>query len=380
MPLGGLFIAYISEPTIRETLWGSLLREGNDVFGEVTVDDGRVDLVAETPSGERWGIEVKNRWRLIEWGDYNNWESKPEETNQDDIRDSELGKLSKQVARYAKTGKFDRVLIATQNPQPLKKAFEANTSVFDPSGEFLEKIDLVDFAGYIRTPVLPRSSVEYLRPQYPRDRPLCDADQSMQIVDLGTHLRDDQPSPLEYPDNEAGIAHACWEAFPVAVREGVIPNPEGTTPYRVDVVGFTGSPTSHTIYKRGPDSAGHIVGVEAKINVSPAITDQLNRYVKSGGLTQLYLAVPDAEADDALKILDEADGAARRVGVISASGPRSEITIHRKPDTLKLEVGGLYVGNGDNQMSEIGWGRAWKLRKQPTPAFDQATGMIKPQF
>lgn len=322
----------------------------------------------EKPDETRWGIEVKNRWRLVEFGGYDQRE--PEDTDEDEIKASELRDLSKQVAKYAETGQLDRIFIATQNPRPLMDGFNTTGSVLDVSfpeafgsAEYTDEeytVEIIDYPGFIQTPVLPPSAVEYLSPRYPRDRPLCDATRPTEILDHGQLLSDGSSASMTFSsEREPDVAHACWEAFPVAVREGVVPNPKGTKPLRPDVIGFTGVPTSHRVYREGPEKVGHIVGIEAKASVSQTVIDELSDYVESGGLTNLYLAVPDAEAKQAVELIESADGPASAAGVVSTSGPAGGTTVHRQPETLELEVGGIYVGKDDSRMSEIGWGRAW---------------------
>ncbi len=372
-------MAYITEPTMRETLWKEFLRRGFDVYGEVSLTDGQIDLVVETPNGEQWGIEVKNRWRLLNFSAYGGYTTPdPEETDNDELSKSEFRDLSEQVAKYAETGQLDRIFIATQNPQPLKDAFMTTDVVLD-ADPGLSTVEIVDYPGYIQSALLPPSTVSHLKPQLPNDRPLCDATRSTEILDHGQLLPDAPADPLSISENrEPEVAHACWEAFPVAVREGVVPNRRGKTPLRLDVVGYTGLPTSHQIYRKGPEQAGHIVGIEAKGDVTPAVTTQLENYIESGGLTQLYLAVPNETVGRAVEILEDADGPATAVGVLGVTGPSDDLLCYRNPETLDLDVGGLFVGQSDSRMSEIGWGRAWNLSEQLVPAYSQSAGKVEP--
>lgn len=379
-------MAYNTEALLRETLWSWLESQGHEVHGEVTLSgpheqQGRIDLLVETTAGEKWGIELKNRWQLIEWEDYGNrFAPEPEETDDDSIADSALRDLSQQVEGYAKSMQLDRVLIATQNPEPLMRAFET-TDVVPAADSFLqtgETVQIVGYAGFIQTPVLPPSAIKRLNGRYPRDRPLCDAQRTPKIIDRGEKLWDRPLTPTNIgAGREPEVAHHVWDSYPVAIREGVLPNPDSNRVQLIDVIGFTKLPYTQRIYNDGPEEAGHIVGVEAKSSVTSKTTEQLRRYAESGGLTQLYLAVPAEEKRRASDLLNSADNAARHAGLLLVSDDGG-IEEARHPTQLELEVGGLRIKEDDSRVSMLGWGRTWTLPGTPSiPVFNQGTKQVE---
>ena len=110
-------------------------------------------------------------------------------------------------------------------------------------------------------------------------------------------------SPHLSTDNEAWIQHYVWKEYG-DLREAYLPDKTKKTEIQIDVLQFEGGNHPVDILK----SNGDRIGIEAKDANLPgsrwdSIATQIDKYVHSGGLTQIYLAVPESARDTALNKL-----------------------------------------------------------------------------
>lgn len=180
-----------------------------------------------------------------------------------------------------------------------------------------------------------------------------------------------EPHPLdrsETPElsikNEAFVQHHVWSEFG-DLREAALPDKESKTERRIDVMGFNGANHPSEIIKNG----GEIIGIEAKDDKltesrGNRITEQLDRYVHSGGLSQIYLAVPESGRSDAVDILDSdidqsLDLTSRfgsdlldKVGLIVVDKSGS-CTVIREPSRFEIQHDG-YRTDGTTSAHDVG--------------------------
>lgn len=94
-------------------------------------------------------------------------------------------------------------------------------------------------------------------------------------------------------DNEGWVRHYTWKKFG-GICEGALPNPERGRPLKIDIVSFRGSEDPSEIYLNRDKM--DLIGIEAKgrnFNLRKT-KEQLDKYMESGGLTKLFLAIPES--------------------------------------------------------------------------------------
>jgi len=403
-------MASIVEPLIQETLWSELESRGFSVHGEVTLpDSGRVDLYVVTPSGRRWGIEIKNHWNMVAWSARDEELTTEIPDPDDEIKPSKLRSLTAQLDRYAESGYCDSMYVATQGPKPLVRAIEDRDNwdgkwslFFDKWGdkeppEYVGAIRASPFApGHVNERKLPRNF----------DKP-----QNIEIVRQPQPLTDDRssstsaklPPSVEAANRgeprEADVAHKLWKTLneqtsaPV-LREPLIPNKTSQMPQQPDVMHFVGAISPFRIYQKRSSGKpyGHggvdvetenedddvrenfkIVATEVKPDLSnkQKITNQLLRYLDSGGLTELYLCLPSQYASDGLEYLENSDVLAD-VGLFVYDLANGVLMRLRDATDLELEYPGLELSQNNYAVCQTGWGMGWIDKNHlRNPVWDQ---------
>jgi len=326
-----LSVTEFDEELLRQRVWYWLENHKKmSVDGEVGLGVGRIDLVARTPDGEVWGIEVKT-------GDYD----------------------TEQVHRYAESGKLDRLFIASAEPlDPNDTSFydiselsqtrsklsaaidegwytdsdvkEALRSAF-PTEILQQKIGSQSILGYVSLGV-----------PNPRKEPIS-LEEGMELVqrcisfpELGVvHVPESEPYKVQSSgkgptpeiiedaellnrdgdvkfslSGEPWVRHNIWRVYG-GIPEGHIPNNfDSDIPYRpIDLVVFEGS-NDPTDAVENPEE-NDIIGIEAK-GVSSfskgAVTNQLVEFLETDTLSNLYLAIPQQIQTKALEMVESTPG------------------------------------------------------------------------
>jgi hypothetical protein len=408
-------MARIIEPLIQETLWSELESRGFSVYGEVSLpDSGRIDLYVVTPNGQRWGIEVKNHWNLVAWGARDEDLSTEVPDPEDEIKPTQLRNLTEQLDRYAESGYCDSMYVATQGPKPLIRAIEDRDSWDDTWRLFFDKWGErapPEYVGAIRAPPFAVGDVD--KRMLPRD---FDRPCGIEIVRQPRALTDDRPSSdcPELPPavemaekgrgapRESDIAHGVWKYLmersphPV-VREPVIPSTESRKPQQPDIMHFVGHASPFRIYHERQGGQRHgfgglntedegdeegedpreqfkVVATEVKpdLSTSEEIGEQLKRYLDSGGLTELYLCLPEKYAEEGLHFLEARHDTLGDVGLLAYDGKVDAVQLVRQPTGQDLEYPGLELSRNNHSVCQTGWGMAWIEQNQGMkPVWDQ---------
>ncbi len=408
-------MARIIEPLIQESLWSELESRGFSVYGEVSLpDSGRIDLYVVTPNGQRWGIEVKNHWNMVAWGARDEDLGTEVPDPEDEIKPTRLRHLTEQLDRYAESGYCDSMYVATQGPKPLIRAIEDRDNWDDKWSLFFDKWgdrEPPEYVGAVRAP--PFAPVDVDKRLLPRD---FDRPRGIEIVRQPKALTDDRPSGVspelppaveraekgEGDPREFDIAHEVWKQLmerssgPV-LREPVIPSKESRKPQQPDLMHFVGHASPFRIYYErqgvewygfggmeaeddedgdGEDSRNQfkVVATEVKPDLSnkEKIAGQLKRYLNSGGLTDLYLCLPERYAEDGLHFLEARHDTLGDVGLLVYDGDEDEVQLVRHPSDMDLEYPGLELSRNNHSVCQTGWGMAWLEKNQSMkPVWDQ---------
>lgn len=395
-------MARIIEPLIQETLWSELESRGFSVYGEVTLPgSGRIDLYVVTPNGRRWGIEVKNHWNMLAWGARDDDLSTEIPDPEDEIKPTELRSLTEQLDQYAASGYCDSMYVATQGPKPLIRAIEDRDNWSDTKSLFFDKWgdrEPPDYVGAIRATPFAPGSVD--RRWLPRD---FDTPQRVEIVRQPKALTGGRPAAAS-PDlppsvkaaekgegepREPDIAHGVWKHLnehnqaPV-LREPVLPSKKSRQPQRPDIMHFVGSVSPFNIYRErqgglrcergdsdqpaGTEDGGgdprkqfKMIATEVKPDLSnkKKITEQLTKYLNSGGLTALFLCLPSEYACEGLQFLETRHDTLSDVGLLVYDRQQNEAQLVRPPTDQPLEYPGLELSRNKYSVCQTGWGMAW---------------------
>lgn len=315
------------EATMQEQLWSWLADKGYEVYGEVSISGGRVDLVCTCPEEEEYiGVELKNhdggvrRHSHPAAADFKT-ENPPTEAG------ILANKYSRQVDRYVSGGELDRVYFACQQPSILTEATEYS----------------VGHVGRICVPDPFRS-----------EDPIEITSEAERIPREGT--------PTLRRDDEPTTQHYLWEEIG-GIREAILPNREAGETRRIDILNFTDSIDPTEVYRNQANQ--DIIGIEVKgamaVQSDPeSIQKQLQTYHNSGGLTRLYLGVPATVEEEAFNLLDSAPGSdLDSVGLYTVSADCT-VTKHRGAEKLAMYFDGMRVNTASRHqyLIDVGWGRA----------------------
>lgn len=360
------------EALLKERLW-TWLEDARDmrVAGEVNLGTGRIDLVAETPAGEYWGIELKSG-ESLGFG----------------------SRLYDQVHRYLESEKLDRLYLASDSVEGIQKAFAGNhppdigiinqaakklaVGIHDGRYSIEEVLSRIDetfsdaflqrqisaapsIREYIKSKLdhgefsntdavsLEQALTELQRARFPAELGVIHVPQNIAdgvFYDVERHIDPAQAytpriiregtsvtrtaEPTFNRREEPWIRHCCWRAYG-GLPEGHVPNVmESDQPYRpIDLLAFPESPDP-TVAIQDPD-ANEIVGIEAKGESSyqpSRICEQLSQFVQTDSLSRLYLAVPESIAQKATDLIANTEEL-ERVGVFGVSEV-GELTVKRQ--------------------------------------------------
>lgn len=354
------------EAKIRNRLWIWLQDELEyDVYPEVDIKKGQIDLVGETPKGQNIGFEIKGC------------------PNPDP-------KILKQLRRYEKSGRLDKLYFVSNRTQFLEQLFE------DTSGEAfgLWKLgmfpELMDFNMDLDTPKEKKPALQHIEDWVGNDWQLSSLANSVGIIQvpIGLEREDErrvtltegcesilQPHIIESPEiireakeltrtdpiqnssKEERLQFQLWREFG-GIPEGSLPHPDegsGRNTLNIDLITFRDAVSPTETLK----SEGETIGVEVKTETglkSGRVGQQLRNYIESECLTRLYLCAPKSNARTAKNIISRLEfKGSSKIGLLTVE--RGEISkeieagkFNQKFDAFGSEDYPNYVGFGNAYM------------------------------
>jgi hypothetical protein len=347
----------INEPTMHERLWEWFEDHGYQVSAEVTIGNGRIDLVAhDTETSEYIGVEIKDQSREGEQSTVPSAFTGVGEETLQTREDFDWESYWQQLHRYQTSGYLDRLYFASQRPNSI---FEVLTDA-PVSQAALDRAEVVKETYQNSTTTVEDVGAIQL--------PGPDGGGSIEIVrDAGKLSR--EMTPAMSRTDERWVQHHIWKYLD-GIREGVLPNRSNMAFRRIDVAAFTGPQDPTEVYKRQPEC--DIIAVEAKgqgvvRGDTTEIEQQLTDYLESGALTRLYLAVPAEDKTDGLRMLQKRESAGHStlddVGLytVDKSGRAEEIM---EAERVTLRYDGIHTKEG--YITDIIWGYGgdWDQDKQ----------------
>jgi Holliday junction resolvase-like predicted endonuclease len=373
-------MAEFGEELLRQRVWDWLERDkGMTVDAEMELGTGRIDLVAETDTGELWGIEVKT-------GAYR----------------------TEQLHRYVESGKLDRLFIASA-----AELDTTDTTSFDVNelSQVRKRMAGAINAGHY-TEEEARSAIEQALPDeilsqkigsqtvldyvtlflsskgpIPLDEAVQRISRAVSFPEVGViHVPDVEPydllgatdaptpeithdgAPLESAGGvtfarreEPWIRHSIWQLLG-GIPEGHIPNTlSSDQPYRpIDLIAFEGSRNPTDALEHPEENK--IIGVEAKGegSFSPtSVHEQLTQFLQTETVSQLYLAVPASLEERATELV-EGNSDLADVGIILVTEDGHSEICRTPTDRVPAYDGYMEThqqrktGYGDRFPSEIG--------------------------
>lgn len=304
--------------------WLDTQPEYTRIANEVSLGEaGHIDLVAKTESGDYVGFEVKVN---------------PTYTGYKDDR------ITTQIPKYKQSGYLDKLyLVGVDN---------AGYGYLDT---FLSDPDRYDGIGVIEI------SFEL------GDKPPLPSVSETTIIDH----REAEPiarnqTPTLSRQNEAWVHHHVWKEFG-DIKEGKLPDPSSMAERKIDVLRFEGGSHPTDIMESG----GEVVGIEVKDgDITPhrgkKIRKQLDGYIQSGGLSQIYLAVPaHAEemagailwGDDSRQSSSELSSDLSNIIGLLTVDEDGTIDHVRDASSFELKYDGYRVDSGSDYLRTIGYGK-----------------------
>jgi len=319
-----------TEDVLQEELWSWLSNQGYEVAGEVGVENGAIDLVANDDT-EYIGFELKTVYGL-------------ESRSGISLRKAALA--LKQMQKYIRSSNLDRLYFCCESPRRIKKRMltAKNSSIyqFDESNNLLNKLGLMQVS-------------------------------LAEKADIGIIENADKLNRTKTPElsknNEAWVNHHVWkwaqESDRAVTREGFLPGD-----YYIDISIFKGSSDTTEILEN-QDLYSH-VGIESKgtggLTSRDELRSQLNNYIESGGLTHLYLAVPkksreeiDPQIGQQTLTSEESLDIPENVGIITVD-ENGEVQIRREPKNIEMTYDGIRWS--DSEYVPVGWGSRNKRQKE----------------
>lgn len=265
-------MASFEEPFIRDIIWRWLgqQKQYDRIGGEVSVSNGRIDIVAETQDGQYHGFEIK----------------------------SINGNIS-QVVSYVKSGYLDKVYFGSGFTDPFVKQLNSKKE---------------SRIGVIEAPIWghgwdPTEVEEIIN--------------KVEIKSNAEKISRKEKPEFDWTD-ESFIDYHVWRTNGI-LREAQISNSSYQSK-QIDIVDVAERPVPKNLFEQ-PSEYSYI-GIEAKgaSSFSPSsVTDQLEEYIDCGCFSKYYLAVPTNIADRALKTLENAG--LGQVGLMSVSEVGSVNTV-----------------------------------------------------
>lgn len=352
------------ETELQNRLWLWLEEtQGCEVWPEVKLEDGRIDLFAETPDGERWGVEVKaatstgiNMTTIKQIHKYiesdfldrvffasyevDEFLSLVEDTDHHYILDHgkcyEAAFAARQLINQDVN--LDQILTAIEeeNPALLEidladvRKFEDWTSKlpdlgwpdhyyeeYEPSDPTVNQVvsalsDAVEWFPHIKQvgTILVPLNIEQtgmmgrIRINEELSEILTSQPDSDPIVLREADLKS-RKQTISPNNSEVMLHHFLWREFG-GLPEGALPNPEsGNNSINIDLISFEDGKTATDVLQ----SDGKVIGIEAKtssgLKEKERLKSQLIKYTETGCLTHIYLAVPDSFTGQARSLLDD---------------------------------------------------------------------------
>ena len=249
-----LFMPRGTEESLTETLWDWLSEEGYRVAGEVHIGNGQIDLVGEK-SGQYVGFEVKTIYNL--WA-------------KSGLSYTSVKETLEQVDRYRRSKYLDEIYLCCEEIERVSNKIEVVRRQTSHLPDLIDRLGLIEVS--------------------------LDPDVETRIVRSASSL-DRNRKPILSRTNESWVQHHVWkwakENDWYVNREGLLPRDS-----YVDICVRDGSRSTNNILQN-QEQYSHI-GIEVKgTNAEPLgeISQQLQDYIESGGLTHLYLAVPRENKD-----------------------------------------------------------------------------------
>lgn len=243
-----------TEESLTETLWDWLSEEGYSVSGEVHIGNGQIDLVAKK-NGQYAGFEVKTIYNL--WAN-----SSLSYTN--------IKEALEQVDRYRRSNYLDEIYLCCEEIERVSNKIEIVRRQTSHLSSLIDRLGLIELS--------------------------LDSDVETRMV-RSASLLDRSREPMLSRTNESWVQHHVWKWAQKSdwyvSREGLLPRDS-----YVDICVRDGSSSTNKILQN-QEQYSHI-GIEVKgTNAEQLgeISQQLQDYIESGGLTHLYLAIPRENKD-----------------------------------------------------------------------------------
>lgn len=306
-----------TEALLREFLWEWLTDEGYSVAGEVHIDNGQIDLVGEK-CGQYVGFEVKTIYKL--------WKEAG-------LSPKAVGDTLNQLHKYQQSGYLDEIYLCCGEIERVSKMIENVMQPESHLSRLTNKLGLIEIS--------------------------LDSSVETRIIRPASSLNRTQEPSLSRT-NESWVQHHVWKW---AQQDDWFVTREGLLPYNwyVDICILDGSKNTRKILQN-QDQYSHI-GIEVKgADTDPVdeLTQQLQMYIDSGGLTHLYLAIPEKRKDKIIPDLGQqrltpapTHPVLSTVGIITVdeSGTIKKI---QEPEKVKMEYDG--IRRSDQKYVPVGLG------------------------
>lgn len=356
------------EAEIRNRVWLWLENElGYDVYPEVGVKGGAVDLVGKTSGGLNIGFEVKGC-------------------------PNPSPKILKQLKKYEKSGCLDKLYFVSNRTQFIEQLFEDKSGKVFPvwkRGIFPE-LDNTNIP--LRIPEENKPALQHIEDWIGDEWQLSSLSNSLGIIQVPIGLKREDKRRVTLTEGCESILQSCVVESPKKIREakkltrsdsidisskeeqlqfllwqelggipeGSLPHPRkgsGRDTLNIDLITFRDATSATESLK----SEGETIGIEVKTESgvkSSRIERQLEKYIKSECLTRLYLCVPKSTVGIAKNIISELEiKESEKIGLFSiGSGEISKIIeakkLNQRYDAYGSEDYPNYVGFGNAYLSK----------------------------
>lgn len=301
---------------MRECLWNWLSNQGYAVAGEVTLENNkRIDLVGRK-DGEIVGFEVKTVLGI---------------ESPAGISPTGATEAINQARKYGSSKYLDKAYLCCEAPEEVLECSKISQN---------NSVDI----GLIKTSL--SNSIETKFVKYSRH--------------FGRQDTINMPR-----DNEAWVNHFSWNwanrNSKVATREGMLPNIEPLQKVRrVDISMFVGETNTNQIL-HNQDEFSHI-GIESKGTTGLREDDykeQLEEYLESGGLTNLYLSVPRKNKNTVVASLEQQtldagldSQSLSQVGILTVD-TGGNVEVIRESEDVEMCYDGIHY---HDKYVPVGWG------------------------
>jgi hypothetical protein len=304
--------------------WLDTQPEYTQIANEVRLGDaGQIDLVAKTESGDYVGFEVKVN---------------PAYTGYKDDR------ITTQFPKYKQSGYLDELYLVG-----------VDDAGYDYLDTFLSDPDRYDGIGVIEIAF-----------ELGNEPPLPSVSETTITNHREAEPLERNQTPTLSRQNEAWVQHHVWKGFG-DVKEGKLPDPNTKTERQIDILRFEGGDLPTEVLKHD----GEVIGIEAKDGELTAsrgekIRQQLDGYVQSGGISQIYLAVP-AHAEESAETILKKDGFEQPSSQLSSDLSKiaglltvdeaGTIEVVRDATSFEMEHDGYRVDSGSDYLRTMGYGK-----------------------